>query len=92
MVLSDWINAAVDRGVPLAIASSSPSTWVRLHLERIGLDDHFPVVSCADPGIPGKPDPTVYLSACTELGVDPSAAVAIEDSTHGVLPIALVAV
>ena len=80
----DWINAASDAGVPLAIASSSPTEWVRRHLERIGLDAHFPIVSCADPGIPGKPDPTVYLTACSELGVDPSGALAIEDSTHGV--------
>lgn len=80
----EWIHAAVDAGVSLAVASSSSSDWVRPHLARVGLDAHFPVVSCADPGIPGKPDPTVYLTACRELGIEPAAAVAIEDSTHGV--------
>jgi len=66
------------------VASSSPSRWVRPHLERLGLDGRFGAVSCADPGIAGKPDPTVYLTACRELDIDPSSAVAIEDSTHGV--------
>lgn len=79
-----WIDAARAASIPLAIASSSPSTWVRPHLERLGLTDHFSVVSCADPGIPGKPDPAVYLSACSGLEVDPTGALAIEDSTHGV--------
>jgi len=82
--VADWIHAAAQTGVPLAIASSSPSGWVRPHLARLGLDGHFPVVSCADPPIPGKPEPTVYLNACAELGVDPATAIAIEDSTHGV--------
>lgn len=79
-----WIDAAVSAKVPLAVASSSPSDWVRPHLERLGLAGYFPVVSCADPPTPGKPDPAVYLQACDELGVDPTDALAIEDSTHGV--------
>jgi len=82
--ITTWIDAAATAGIALAVASSSPSDWVKPHLKRIGLHDHFPVVSCADPGIPGKPDPTVYLTACSDLGIDPSGAVAIEDSTHGV--------
>lgn len=80
----DWIEAAGRNGVALGVASSSGSGWVRSHLARLGLEDHFAVVSCADPGVPGKPDPTVYREACRELGADPAASLAIEDSTHGV--------
>lgn len=80
----DWIAAAVAAEVPLAIASSSPTSWVAPHLRRIGLHVHFTVISCADPGVPGKPDPTVYRRACRQLGADPARAVAIEDSHHGV--------
>ena len=79
-----WIEAAMERGIALAIASSSSSNWVRSNLARIGLDIHFSVVSCADPGIPGKPDPTVYAMACQALSVDVGDAIAIEDSHHGV--------
>ena len=79
-----WIDAAIERSIPLAVASSSPTSWVVPHLERLGLAKNFRVVSCADPGVPGKPDPTVYRSACQALEVEPSAALAIEDSTHGV--------
>ena len=79
-----WIEEAARRGVALAVASSSSSTWVRPHLARLELDGYFPVVSCADPGIPGKPDPTVYRQACAGVQVETAAALAIEDSTHGV--------
>ena len=79
----EWIDEAQRRGLALAIASSSPTDWVVPHLERLDLRDAFPVVSCADPGVPGKPDPRVYLSACSSLGVRPAHAVAIEDSATG---------
>ena len=79
-----WIEAASSLDVPLAVASSSPTSWVASHLERIGLADRFAALSCADPGIAGKPDPTVYLTACAKLDADPTTALAIEDSTHGV--------
>ena len=79
-----WINAAASAGIPLAIASSSPTSWVRSHVDRLGLTGSFASLSCADPGTPGKPDPTVYLAACESLGVAPRDALAIEDSTHGV--------
>lgn len=79
-----WIDAATALDIPMAIASSSSTTWVSSHLERLGLTHHFAAVSCADPGIAGKPDPAVYLSACQALNVSQDAAVAIEDSTHGV--------
>ena len=32
----------------------------------------------------GKPAPDVYLFACERMGVDPSVAVAVEDSPNGV--------
>ena len=79
-----WLDAAHSSGIRLAVASSSSSAWVVPHLERLGLDTYFSAVSCADPGIPGKPDPTVYLRACADLAVEPGESLAIEDSTHGV--------
>lgn len=79
-----WIDAAASAGIPLAVASSSPTSWVSSHLDRLGLASSFATLSCADPGIAGKPDPTVYLGACEFFGVAPRNALAIEDSTHGV--------
>jgi len=79
-----WITACAEADIPVAIASSSPLEWVGRHLDDRSLRDCFQVVSCAGDGVPGKPDPAVYLSACRDLGVDPAAALAIEDSSHGV--------
>ncbi|MEM7096233.1 MAG: HAD family phosphatase [Actinomycetota bacterium] len=79
-----WLDACDAARIPLAIGSSSPTEWVDTNLRRVGLRDRFRSLSCADPGIPGKPDPTVYRRACEALGVETGAALAIEDSPNGV--------
>lgn len=80
----EWLERALDAGVELAVASSSGTGWVDGNLRRIGLRHHFEVLSCADPGVPGKPDPHVYREACRRIGVETVEAIAIEDSPNGV--------
>jgi HAD superfamily hydrolase (TIGR01509 family) len=80
----DWLDAADARGLGLAVASSSPLDWVEPHLERLGLRDRFSYLACYGDGLAGKPEPDLYLAACAALGVEPRAAIAIEDSPHGV--------
>lgn len=79
----DLLDEAERTGVAVGIASSSPAEWVLGHLRERGLAYRFPVVSCAGAGVPGKPDPAVYLAACRSIGVEPAASVAFEDSPHG---------
>ncbi|MFP5320933.1 MAG: HAD family hydrolase [Acidimicrobiia bacterium] len=82
--LDRLLEQAERSGVPVAIASSSPQDWLERHLVPLGLHHRFAVLSCAGGDIPGKPDPAVYRIACNHLGVDPSRALAVEDSPHGV--------
>ncbi len=57
-------------------------------LERAGIADLFDVrVDGLDAhalGLPGKPDPAIFLEAARRLGVDPSEAAVIEDALAGV--------
>jgi HAD superfamily hydrolase (TIGR01509 family) len=81
-----WLDEADARRLALAIASSSPRDWVETHLDRLGLLRRFAAVACYGDGdaLAGKPAPDTYLAACAAVGVDPRAAIAIEDSPHGV--------
>ncbi|MGW0523248.1 HAD family hydrolase [Crossiella sp. NPDC003009] len=71
--------------VRLAVASSSPSSWVEPQLRRLGLWEALEVVVCRDMVTRPKPSPEVYLEALARLGVAPAEAVALEDSLVGVL-------
>ncbi|CAJ2502747.1 Uu.00g101410.m01.CDS01 [Anthostomella pinea] len=72
----------------MAIVSSSAMPRVQASIKKVAQDRYFPdgtVFSAASSLTPpsSKPDPAVYLFACTKLGVDPGACVAIEDSRSG---------
>lgn len=68
---------------PLGLASSSPRRLIDATLETLGLTEHFAVSVSTEEVAAGKPAPDGYLRACELLGVDPRAAVAIEDSSNG---------
>lgn len=71
-------------GLGLAIASSSTRRWVGGHLERLGMADGWTCIRTRDDVARAKPAPDLYLAALECLGVDGAAALAIEDSPHGV--------
>jgi putative hydrolase of the HAD superfamily len=81
--VADVIAAANACSVPLAVASSSPTSWVEPHLERLELRHHFVSIRTRDHVDRGKPAPDLFLAAAAALDVDPSGVVAIEDSRHG---------
>jgi HAD superfamily hydrolase (TIGR01509 family) len=68
---------------PLAVASSSNRNVIDLVVEKARLADAFAATVSSEEVERGKPAPDVYLEAARRLGVDPSACVAIEDSTNG---------
>lgn len=81
----ELLDALRTDGVPCAVASSSPAPWVKGHLDRLGLVDHFAVLATADRvGGRAKPAPDTYLLACSDLGVAPRRSVALEDSAPGI--------
>jgi HAD superfamily hydrolase (TIGR01509 family) len=83
--VADLLDELTAAGVPIGVASSSSRAWLDRHLTRLGVADRFGALVGADVvGGVGKPAPDVYLRACADLGAQPTRAVAIEDSAHGV--------
>jgi HAD superfamily hydrolase (TIGR01509 family) len=79
-----WLDAAAELEMRVAIASSSESEWVVPLLVQHGLRDRFDYIACYGTGLAAKPAPDTYRAACSALGVEPAAAIALEDSPHGV--------
>jgi beta-phosphoglucomutase len=67
----------------LAIASGSLRTEIHDILIAGGLRDAFRVIVGADDVANGKPSAEPYLTAAAQLNVEPTSAVAIEDSRWG---------
>ena len=82
----DYLHEAKRLGLKLAIASSSPHSWVDTHAKRLGIFDRFDKVICADEVGPGrtKPHPDLFLMALDQLKVRAHEAIVFEDSPNGV--------
>jgi HAD superfamily hydrolase (TIGR01509 family) len=80
-----YLDGAGERGLSLAIVSTSGPDWIARGLERLGCRDGWGcVISANGDANRAKPAPTVYLEALRELGLEPQEAIAFEDSPHGV--------
>ncbi|WP_224270698.1 HAD family hydrolase [Haloprofundus salinisoli] len=72
-----------DRGVAVAIVSSSPQSWIAMVRERFGIDPLDLVLSAEDIDGPGKPEPVIYETAAERLNLTPEDCAVVEDSTNG---------
>ncbi len=73
------------RGVPLAVASSSPRPFIERVLRCLDVLDRFSVVMSGDEVARGKPEPDVFLAVARALGMAPVECVVIEDSRNGMI-------
>jgi HAD superfamily hydrolase (TIGR01509 family) len=83
--VEEALRAARSLGLKVGLASSSGRQWVEPQLRRLGLWHYFDCVRTGDQVKRAKPDPELYRSVLHCLGVDPSRAVAFEDSPNGAL-------
>jgi HAD superfamily hydrolase (TIGR01509 family) len=90
--LNDGVLTMLDSvaalSLPVAIASSSPKSWVVPLASRLGITNRFDTIVCREDAPQAKPAPDLYLEALQRLGVDSdrtSSAVAFEDSRNGSL-------
>ena len=80
----ELIRALRERGVKMAIASSSPVENIQLILGGLGIDSYFQVIVWGRQVSEGKPSPQGFLLAAKKLEVAPENCVVIEDAIDGV--------
>ena len=82
----NYLSDAKRLGLKLAIASSSPHSWVDTHAKRLGIFEYFDRVICADDVAIGrtKPNSDLFLLALSQLNVRKNEAIVFEDSPNGV--------
>jgi HAD superfamily hydrolase (TIGR01509 family) len=71
------------RGVPIAVASSSPMSFIDQVLSELGVSDAFAARATGEEVPRGKPAPDVFLLAARRLGVAPERCTVIEDAVAG---------
>jgi beta-phosphoglucomutase family hydrolase len=78
------IQELKQRGIRLAIGSSSTRNLVDYILKKLNITCLFDVVIAAEDIEHSKPNPEIFLKAAMELGVSPHQCLVIEDAQLGV--------
>lgn len=80
----ELLDCLDSRGIPAAIASSSPPERIEKHLSSLGLYHRFEKI-CSGYDMPhGKPAPDIYLHAAASLGLPAESCLALEDAPLGI--------
>lgn len=78
------LQAAIkERGIPWAVATSSPRDHAEIILAQLGLTADCHAIAAGNEATHGKPAPDIYLLAAERLGIDPAVCLALEDSEPG---------
>jgi beta-phosphoglucomutase-like phosphatase (HAD superfamily) len=72
-----------EKGLKIAVASSSPKQWVEEHLIRLGLINYFDCITTIEATGKAKPDPELFNVTIEKLRVLPQEAIIFEDSSNG---------
>lgn len=82
--LDELLAWLAERGVPMAVASSSPEAMIANNLEKAQVAGYFKAVVSGQHVARSKPAPDIFLEAARRLGSDPARTLVLEDSFPGV--------
>ena len=82
--LDELLAFLAENNVPMAIASSSPQSIIKMDLDHGGVRDYFAYLISGEDVDKPKPDPQVFLVSAERMGVDPAKTLVLEDSLNGV--------
>lgn len=80
--LLSWIQS---RKIPCCVASSTQHAYVEEYLKLANLYEYFTGIIGGDEIQRSKPNPDIFLAACTRTHVSPAQALVLEDSENGIL-------
>ena len=80
----DTMEALGNRGICMAIASSSPPALIEAVVGKLSLERHLILTHSGALEARGKPDPAVFLTTARKLGVAPGQCVVFEDAPSGI--------
>jgi HAD superfamily hydrolase (TIGR01509 family) len=82
--VEEILRGLSERGIKIALATSSRGPIMHQKFDRFGFNHYFDSMTFGDELERGKPEPDIFLFAVERLGFDPAECAVIEDSYNGV--------
>jgi HAD superfamily hydrolase (TIGR01509 family) len=80
----EFAAQAAAHGLKIAVGSAGNQANLAFALERLQLQPPAQAVVGGDEGLPGKPDPAIFLAAAERLNVAPADCLVFEDAPYGI--------
>jgi beta-phosphoglucomutase-like phosphatase (HAD superfamily) len=81
---ADFVRAARERTLKLAVATAGDQQNLAFVLQRLQLGLPPDAVVRGDEGLPGKPEPDIFLAAAAKMEVPPAECIVFEDAPFGI--------
>jgi len=81
---SAFAEAALARGLPIGVGTAGDKGNIAFAFARLLLRPLPSVAVGGDEGLPGKPEPAIFLEVARRLGVDPAHCIVFEDAPLGI--------
>jgi len=81
--LMEFLEAAYQKGIPMAIGSAAIPFNIDFVLDNLHIRHYFKAIVSADDVTLSKPHPETYLKVAEQLGIEPTACLVFEDVPKG---------
>jgi beta-phosphoglucomutase-like phosphatase (HAD superfamily) len=79
-----FARAAAARGLKLGVGTAGDAENIAFAMQHLALDAPPHAIVGGDEGLPGKPEPAIFLEVARRLGVAPAHCVVFEDAPLGI--------
>lgn len=79
-----FASQARQRGLKIAVATAGDRHNIAFTLDRVSLAEPPHAVVGGDEGLPGKPEPALFLEAARRLALQPAQCIVFEDAPFGI--------
>jgi HAD superfamily hydrolase (TIGR01509 family) len=81
---TDFARSAAERGLKIAVGTAGDRHNIAFTMSRLRFEPPPMAIVGGDEGLPGKPQPAIFLEAARRLGVSPAACIVFEDAPFGI--------
>lgn len=82
--LDKFLKLIQSKNIPLAIGTAAPVLNIDFVMDNLNLRNYFPIIVGLDDVTASKPDPEVFLTAASRLGIAPADCIVFEDAPKGI--------
>lgn len=82
---AEYVKKLKDEGIPMCIATATPSHLAEAAMKRLGLIDYFEFIVCCDEVGAGKDKPDIFNNAIKRLSGKPEEAAVYDDAEYALI-------